>query len=72
MDKYRKKWINPKEAADYLSVHVKTIYRMIYMNHLPAVKIKGAGWMIDRKKLDDMLEKEIDENERRWNKIFDW
>jgi excisionase family DNA binding protein len=58
MDKDRKRWIKPKEAADYLSIHVKTIYRMIYMNHLPAVKIKGAGWRIDRKKLDEMLEGE--------------
>lgn len=72
MDMDRKRWIKPKEAADYLSVHLKTIYRMIYMNRLPAVKIKGAGWRIDRKKLDDMLEEEIEEKERRWNKLFDF
>ena len=42
------------------------------MNNLHAVKIKGAGWEIDWKKLDDILEKEMDENESRWKKIFDW
>jgi hypothetical protein len=36
------------------------------------VKIKGAGWRIDRKKLDDMLESEMKERERKWNKIFDF
>ena len=43
MDIDRKRWIKPKEAADYLSVHVKTIYRMISMNQLPVVKIKGQA-----------------------------
>ena len=62
MDKKRKRWIKPKEAVDYLSVHVKTIYRMISVHKIPAVKIKGAGWRIDRKKLDEMLEEEMEKN----------
>jgi len=72
MEKVKKRWLKPKEVAEYLSVHPKTIYRMIYANQLPSVRIKGAGWRIDRKKLDDMLEDEMEENERRWGKIFDW
>jgi excisionase family DNA binding protein len=28
-----KRWMKPKEMAEYLSVHVKTIYRMIYAKH---------------------------------------
>lgn len=72
MEKDRKRWMKPKEAADYLSVHLKTIYRMISMHQPPAVKIKGAGWRIDRKKLDDMLDGEMEKRERKWRKIFDW
>ncbi len=72
MEKDRKRWMEPKEAVDCLSVHLKTIYRMISMHQLPAVKIKGAGWRIDPKKLDDMLEGEMEERERKWNKIFDF
>lgn len=47
MEKVKKRWVKPKEAAEYLSVHVKTIYRMLYANQLPALRIKGAGWRID-------------------------
>ncbi|MGB2764543.1 MAG: helix-turn-helix domain-containing protein [Candidatus Aminicenantaceae bacterium] len=72
MEKDRKRWMKPKEVAEYFSVHVKTIYRMISAHELPGVKIKGAGWRIDRKKLDNMLEGEMEERERKWNKIFDF
>jgi len=72
MEIERKRWIMPKEAAEYLSVYVKTIYRMIYIQNLPAVRIKRAGWGIDRKKLNDTLEREMEENERRWKKIHNW
>lgn len=71
MENREKRWMKPKEVAEYLSVHVKTIYRMLYAHQLPAVKIKGAGWRIDRKKLDNMLEGEVEENERKWRKIFE-
>jgi len=72
MKKDNKRWMRPKEVAEYLSVHVKTIYRMLCAHQLPAVKIKGAGWRIDRKKLDEMIEGEMEEKERRWIKIFDF
>jgi hypothetical protein len=45
---------------------------MLYARQIPAVKIKGAGWRIDRKKLGDMLEREMEGNKKRWNKIFNW
>ena len=72
MEKREKRWMKIREAAEYLSVHPVTIYRMISAHQLPAVKIKGAGWRIDRKKLDDMLEGEMEEREERWRKIFDF
>jgi len=64
--------MKPKEVAEYLSVHPKTVYRMLYAHQIPAVKVKGTGWRIDRRKLDEMLEGEMEEMERRWRKIFDW
>lgn len=67
-----KRWMKPKEVAEYLSVHLVTVYRMLYAHQIPAVKVRGAGWRIGRKKLDEMLEGEIEEREERWRKIFDW
>jgi len=72
MEKDRKRWMKIREAAEYLSVNPSTIYRMLSAHQIPGIKIKGAGWRIDRKKLDDMLEGEMEERERRWNKIFDF
>ena len=72
MEKREKRWIKIKEAAEYLSVNPKTIYRMLSAHQIPGIKIKGAGWRIDRKKLDKMLEEEMEERERRWNKMFDF
>jgi len=31
-----------------------------------------SSWRIDRKKVEDMLEGEMEEREERWRKIFDW
>lgn len=72
MEKVRKRWMKIKEAAEYLSVNPSTIYRMLWAHEIPGIKIKGAGWRIDRKKLDDMLEGEMEEREERWKKISDW
>jgi len=43
VEKDKKRWMKIKEAAEYLSVHPITIYRMISAHQLPAVKIKGAA-----------------------------
>jgi len=72
MEKDRKKWMKVKEVAEYLSVNASTVYRMLSAHQIPGIRIKGAGWRIDRKKLDEMLDDEMEERERRWNKIFDW
>jgi len=48
MEKGEKRWMKAGEAADYLSVHRVTIYRMLYAHGLPGVKLKGVGWRIDR------------------------
>ena len=72
MERNRKKWMRIKEVAEYLSVNTSTIYRMLYAHQIPGIRIKGAGWRIDRKKLDEMLDDEMEEREKRWNKIFDF
>ena len=72
MEKDKKRWMKIKETAEYLSVNTSTIYRMLSAHQIPGIKIKGAGWRIDRRKLDKMLEDEMEEREKRWNKIFDF
>jgi excisionase family DNA binding protein len=69
MEKGDKSWMKPREAAEYLSVHLKTIYSLVNTHQLPAVKLKGVGWRIDRKRLDAQMEGEIEERDRRWRKI---
>lgn len=32
----QQKWFSPAQAADYLAVHVQTIYSWIYQGQLPA------------------------------------
>jgi len=46
-----KRWITPKEAANYLSLHLKTVYVKISRGEIPASRIGGIlglirkGWM---------------------------
>lgn len=68
MEKNEKRWMRPREVAEYLSIHLQTVYKLINSRQLPAVKLKGVGWRIDRKRLDSTMEGEIEERERRWNK----
>jgi excisionase family DNA binding protein len=72
MEKGEKRWMIAGEVADYLSVHRVTVYRVLYAHGLPGVKLKGLGWRIDRKKLDNWMEGEMEERERRWRRIIDW
>lgn len=69
MGKNDKRWMKAKEVAEYLSVHPHTVYRLLLVNGLPAVKLKGIGWRIDRKKLEDWIERQAEERERKWRRI---
>jgi excisionase family DNA binding protein len=64
MNEHEKRWLKPGEVAENLSVHLKTVYRLIYCYGLPAVKLKGVGWTIDRKRLDALMEGEMEDSER--------
>jgi excisionase family DNA binding protein len=72
MEKDDKRWIKPKEAAAYLSINLKTVYRLLYARGLPGVKLQGIGWRIDRKRLDNWMEGQMDEREQRWRRITSW
>ena len=46
--------LTPREAADYLSVHVRTIYRLVKNGDIPGRKV-GGSWRFKKDALDDWL-----------------
>jgi excisionase family DNA binding protein len=46
--------MTPREAAEYLSVHVRTIYRLAKNGAIPCRKV-GGGWRFKKDALDDWL-----------------
>jgi excisionase family DNA binding protein len=54
-----KEILTPREAADYLSIHVRTIYRLAKNGEIPGRKV-GGSWRFRKDILDDwFLEKTI-------------
>ena len=49
-----KEIMTPREAAEYLSVHVRTIYRLAKHGDIPGRKI-GGSWRFKRDTLDEWL-----------------
>ena len=49
-----KEILTPREAAEYLSVHVRTIYRLAKNGDIPGRKV-GGSWRFKRDVLDDWL-----------------
>jgi excisionase family DNA binding protein len=52
---FPRRWISPKEAGVYLSLHPQTIYQLIYEGKLPAARV-GGSVRIDLTKLNAFLE----------------
>lgn len=50
-----RRWITPKSCADYLSIHLKTVYAQIARGEIPAAKV-GGSIRIDKKRLDELME----------------
>lgn len=50
-----------QEAARYLKVNPRTVFRMIHRGELPAIKV-GRLWRIKRSRLEECLEKRPDVN----------
>ncbi len=49
-----KEIMTPREAAEYLSVHVRTIYRLVKNGEIPGRKI-GGSWRFKKDALDEWL-----------------
>lgn len=49
-----KEILTPREAADYLSVHVRTIYRLVKNGDIPGRKV-GGSWRFKKEALDQWL-----------------
>jgi excisionase family DNA binding protein len=49
-----KEILTPREAAGYLSVHVRTIYRLVKNGEIPGCKI-GGSWRFQKDALDEWL-----------------
>lgn len=46
--------MTPREAAEYLSVHVRTIYRLAKNGDIPGRKV-GGSWRFKKDALDEWL-----------------
>ncbi len=44
-----------REVAEYLSVHEKTIYRLVKSGELPALRV-GGQWRFEKKVLDAWIQ----------------
>jgi excisionase family DNA binding protein len=49
-----KEIMTPRDAAEYLSVHVRTIYRLVKNGEIPGRKI-GGSWRFKKDALDEWL-----------------
>jgi len=49
-----KEIMTPREAAEYLSVHVRTIYRLVKNGGIPGRKL-GGSWRFKKEALDECL-----------------
>ena len=49
-----KEIMTPREAAEYLSIHVRTIYRLVKLGEIPGRKV-GGSWRFRKDTLDAWL-----------------
>jgi len=49
-----KEVMTPREAADYLSIHVRTLYRLVKYGEIPGRKL-GGSWRFKKDTLDEWL-----------------
>lgn len=54
MKKYDSPLFTVKECADYLQVHMSTIYRLVKAHSIPAFRI-GSDWRFRKADLDEWL-----------------
>ena len=51
-----KRYLKIKEAAAYLGIHEKSLYRACYRRVIPFSKAPGIGVRFDKRRLDELLE----------------
>ncbi len=51
---YIREIMTPREAAEYLSIHVRTVYRLAKNGEIPGRKI-GGSWRFKKEALDQWL-----------------
>jgi excisionase family DNA binding protein len=51
---YVREILTPREAAEYLSIHVRTIYRLVKNGKIPCRKV-GGSWRFKKYALDEWL-----------------
>ncbi len=51
---YVREVLTPREAAEYLSIHVRTIYRLVKKGEIPGRKV-GGSWRFKKDALDEWL-----------------
>lgn len=49
-----KEVLTPREAAEYLNVHIRTIYRLAKNGEIPGRKV-GGSWRFKKNVLDELL-----------------
>ncbi len=49
-----KEVLTPREAAEYLNVHIRTIYRLAKNGEIPGRKV-GGSWRFKKNILDELL-----------------
>jgi len=52
-----RRWLKIREAAEYLGVHEKSLYRACRRREVPFSKAPGVGLRIDKRELDALLER---------------
>ena len=51
---FMRETMTPREAAEYLNIHVRTIYRLAKNGLIPASKV-GGRWRLKKATLDEWL-----------------
>lgn len=62
--KSRTQILTPREAAEYLGLHLITIYRLIKKGRLPAFRI-GGQWRFKKDLLESWILKNINDHTNR-------
>ena len=56
-----RRWISPRETAEYLDCHLQTVYAWIDSGKLPAVRI-GRSVRVDLRALEAEFERQVSEH----------